>query len=194
MVWLLISHVDDFFFSYFNIVVRDEKPYIQYFISDNWIPKRNRVIIEHSLQDCVCGACIIHLMRQSSVMMGCQFCGLGDETSRSQLMRLILFLILFTHAHIIYSKCFFIPRYFFFSICCCRPEINIILTDDDWNLFAAYMWPQHAAMDTWNLYIVSRICVTLPHHEYQIHVDGAWSASRRWFISDRRKRDRRWAE
>lgn len=151
-------------------------------------------LIEYSLQDCVCGACIIHLMRQSSVMMGCQFCGLGDETSRSQLMRLILFLILFTHAHIIYSKCFFIPRYFFFSICCCRPEINIILTDDDWNLFAAYMWPQHAAMDTWNLYIVSRICVTLPHHECQIHVDGAWSASRRWFISDRRKRDRRWAE
>lgn len=70
----------------------------------NRFPERKRVIIEHSWQSCVCASCIRHLMTQSLVKMGCQFCGLGDETPRSQLMRLILFLIFFsTHAHI----CFF---------------------------------------------------------------------------------------
>lgn len=76
----------------------------------NRFPERKRVIIEHSWQSCVCASCIIHLMTQSLVKMGRQFCGLGDETPRSQLTRLILFLIFFsTHAHICFLKVPFHP-------------------------------------------------------------------------------------
>ncbi len=95
-------------------------------VFDHTLPKRNRVITEYSLRDhvIVCGTCIICLMRQSLVMMGCQFCGFGDETPGSQQMRPIsfLFLILFTYAHSAFTDTSPFPSCF--STCCCGSDIQ----------------------------------------------------------------------